>query len=189
MAWLTWVLIGVVALILLSTVLLYNGLVTRRQRVREAWSDIDVQLKRRHDLVPNLVETVKGYAAHEKGVFEAVTQARAAAVGAGAAGPQERGRAEAGLSGALRSLFAVAERYPELKAVEQFNQLSANLTETENKLEYARGFYNVQVRDYNNAVQTFPAVMLANAFGFQPAEFFQVADSGERAAPKVAFGG
>lgn len=189
MSWPLWLLLVVVVLLVLSVALLFNGLVKRRQRVGEAWADIDVQLKRRHDLIPNLVETVKGYATHERGVFDEVTQARAQAVSAGAAGPAARATAENALSASLRSLFAVAEAYPQLKAVEQFNQLSTNLRDTENKIEYARTFYNVQVRDLNTAVQSFPGVLVAGAFGFKPAEFFGVAEPAERQAPKVAFGG
>ncbi len=192
MSWLSWVVLAVVAvvvvLLLVGVGLIYNQLVCRRQRVNEAWSDIDVQLKRRHDLIPNLVETVKGYAAHERGVFEEVTRARAQAVAAGSLQPAARAGAENALTAAVRSLFAVAERYPQLKAVEQFNQLSTNLRDTENKIEYSRGFYNVQVRDFNTAVQTFPSMLIARPFGFHPAQFFEVAEPIERTVPKVALG-
>ena len=188
MSWSVWVLIGLVVVVVVGAVLLYNGLVLRRQRVNEAWSDVDVQLKRRHDLIPNLVEAAKGYAAHERGVFEAVTRARAQAVSANGLGPEARAPIENALSASLRSVFAVAENYPQLKAVEQFNQLSTNLTETENKIEYSRTFYNVQVRDFNIAVQTFPQSLVASAFGFHRAEFFQVAEPAERETPKVALG-
>lgn len=188
MSWLLWVLVAVLILLLLAIGLMYNGFVTRRQRVNEAWGDIDVQLKRRHDLIPNLVETVKGYAAHERGVFEGVTRARTQAIAAGAQAPEARAVAENALTASLRSLFAVAENYPQLKAVEQFNQLATNLRDTENKIEYARSFYNVQVRDFNTAIQTFPGALMAGMFGFHAAEFFGVAEPVERQAPKVVLG-
>jgi LemA protein len=178
--------VGVV--VVLAVVVLYNRLVALRQRVREAWSDIDVQLKRRHDLIPNLVETVKGYAAHERGVFDEVTRARASAVAAGAQGPPERATAENALSGALRSLFAVAEAYPQLQAVQEFKDLSENLTATEDKIEFARRFYNGQARDYNTALQTFPTVVLAGLFGFKPVDYFEVTQPAEREVPQVKFG-
>ena len=179
------VIAAVLALFLIAT---YNRLVTLRQRVREAWSDIDVQLKRRHDLIPNLVETVKGYAAHERQTFEAVTNARAAAVAAGARGsPQERAQAENMLTGALRSLFAVAEAYPALQAVQEFKDLSENLTATEDKIAFARRFYNGNVRDYNTALMTFPTNVLGGAFGFAPDQYFEVADARERETPQVKF--
>jgi LemA protein len=189
MSWLYWVVLAVVLVLMVGVGFLYNSLVLRRQRMNEAWSDIDVQLKRRHDLIPNLIETVKGYAAHERGVFDEVTRARARAVAAGALGPEARAPVENALSTSLRSLLAVAENYPQLKAVEQFNQLSANLRETENKIEYSRSFYNVQVRDLNIAVQTFPSTLVAHAFGFRRAEFFQGAERAEREVPKVALAG
>ena len=188
MSWLSWGLLLVVVLLLAGIGLIYNQLVLRRQRVNEAWSDIDVQLKRRHDLIPNLVETVKGYAAHERGVFEEVTRARAQAVAAGSLQPTARAAAENALTASVRSLFAVAENYPQLKAVEQFNQLATNLRDTENKIEYSRAFYNVQVRDFNTVVQTFPSMLVARPFGFHPAQFFEIAEAVERAVPKVALG-
>ncbi|HUZ88593.1 MAG TPA: LemA family protein [Candidatus Acidoferrales bacterium] len=166
---------------------LFNRLVTLRQRVKEAWADIDVQLKRRHDLIPNLVETVKGYATHERSVFDAVTQARAGAVAAGSKSPAERVVPENALSGALRSLFAVAEAYPQLRAVEQFKQLSENLTDTENKIQFARRFYNGQVRDLDTALQSFPYLLLAGPLGFKAAEYFELGEPAEREAPKVSF--
>ncbi len=186
MSWIYWVVLGIVALLIAAIAVIFNGLVLRRQRVNEAWSDIDVQLKRRHDLIPNLVETVKGYAGHERGVFESVTNARANAISAGKLGPEARATAENALTASLRSLFAVVENYPQLKAIEQFNQLTANLRETENKLEYARNFYNVQVRDLNIAVQSFPSMLVAQLFGFRRAEFFGIAEPVEREVPKVA---
>jgi LemA protein len=188
MSWIYWVILTLVVLLVAGVGLVFNGLVVRRQRVNEAWSDIDVQLKRRHDLIPNLVETVKGYAAHERAVFENVTRARAQAVAAGTLGPEARAAAENVLTASLRSLFAVAENYPQLKAIEQFNQLSANLRETENKIEYSRSFYNVQVRDFNIAVQTFPSMVVAQLVSFHRAEFFGIAERAEREVPKVALG-
>ena len=182
------VLIVIVAALALFLIATYNRLVTLRQRVKEAWADIDVQLKRRWDLIPNLVETVKGYAAHEAGVFQRVTEARAAAINAGATGsPQERAQAENMLTSALRSVFAVAENYPQLQAVQEFKDLSENLTATEDKIAFARRFYNGNVRDYNTALQTFPTNLLAGTFGFRSEQYFELADVSEREAPKVRF--
>ena len=181
------VLIVIVVLLAVLVIGAYNRLVTLRQRVSEAYSDIDVQLKRRHDLIPNLVETVKGYAAHERGVFDEVTQARANAIAAGSAAPAQRAQAENVLSGALRSLFAVAEAYPQLQAVQEFKDLSENLTATEDKIAFARRFYNGSVRDYNTALQTFPTVLFAQMFGFKPSEYFEVAEATEREVPQVKF--
>jgi len=165
----------------------YNSLVKKRNRTQEAWSEIDVELKRRHDLIPNLVSTVQGYAAHEKGTFEAVTQARANAVTAGATGdPSQIAPAENALSGALRSLFAVAENYPQLRAVESFLQLQETLTATEDKVEYARRYYNTSARDYNIALQSFPRNVIAGPFGFKAVAFFG-ADEEDRAVPQVSF--
>jgi LemA protein len=181
------VVLAIVVIVVLFVVLTYNRLITLRQRVKEAFSDIDVQLKRRHDLIPNLVETVKGYAAHERGVFDEVTQARAGAIAAGAQGPQQRAAAEDMLTGALRSLFAVAEAYPQLQAVQEFKDLSENLRDTEDKIQFARRFYNSQVRDYNTALQTFPTVLLAGAMGFTSSEYFEVEAPSDREVPKVSF--
>jgi LemA protein len=181
------VVLAIVVILVLFLVLTYNRLITLRQRVKEAFSDIDVQLKRRHDLIPNLVETVKGYAAHERGVFDEVTQARAGAIAAGAQGPQQRAAAEDMLTGALRSLFAVAEAYPQLQAVQEFKDLSENLRDTEDKIQFARRFYNSQVRDYNTALQTFPTVLLAGAMGFTSSEYFEVEAPSDREVPKVSF--
>ena len=165
----------------------YNSLVKKRNRTQEAWSEIDVELKRRHDLIPNLVSTVQGYAAHEQGTFEAVTQARANAVTAGATGdPSQIAPAENALSGALRSLFAVAENYPQLRAVESFVQLQETLTATEDKVEYARRYYNTSARDYNIALQSFPRNVIAGPFGFKAVAFFG-ADEEDRAVPQVSF--
>ncbi len=185
------VLIVVIVVVLLALGLWagYNGLVKRRNRTQEAWSEIDVELKRRHDLIPNLVSTVQGYAAHEKGTFEAVTQARANAVTAGATGdPDQIAPAENALSGALRSLFAVAENYPQLRAVESFKQLQETLTATEDKIEYARRYYNTSARDYNIALQSFPRNVIAGPFGFKAVAFFAT-DEEERAVPQVSFSG
>lgn len=179
------VILVILALFLITT---YNRLITLRQRVKEAWSDIDIQLKRRHDLIPNLVETVKGYAAHERGTFDDVTKARADAVAAGASGsPQQMAQAENVLSGALRSLFAVAEAYPQLQAVQEFKDLSENLTATEDKIAFARRFYNGNVRDYNTALQTFPTNILAGVFRFGPEQYFELADQTDREVPQVKF--
>ncbi len=171
----------------LGAVVSYNSLVRRRTRTQEAWSQIDVELKRRHDLIPNLVETVKGYAAHERGTLESVTAARTAAMAAGATGdPAAIGPAEGALTRSLRSLFAVAEAYPQLRAVESFVALQEELTATENRIEFARRYYNTSARDYDIAVQTFPRNLLARNLGFQPVAFYQ-ADGGDRAVPAVSF--
>jgi LemA protein len=183
------IIIVIVVLLALSLWAVFNGLVKRRNRTQEAWSEIDVELKRRHDLIPNLVSTVQGYAAHEQGTFEAVTQARANAVTAGATGdPNKIAPAENALSGALRSLFAVAENYPQLRAVESFLQLQETLTATEDKLEYARRYYNTSARDYNIALQSFPRNLIAGPFGFKAVAFF-AADEDDRAVPQVTFPG
>ena len=182
------VLIAIVVILALFLITTYNRLITLRQRVKEAWSDIDIQLKRRHDLIPNLVETVKGYAAHESGTFQAVTQARANAVTAGASGsPQQMAQAENVLTGALRSLFAVAEAYPQLQAIQEFKDLSENLTATEDKIAFARRFYNGNVRDFNTALQTFPTNILAGMFGFKAEQYFELADQADRDVPQVKF--
>jgi LemA protein len=184
-----WIVLAIVVILMLVGVLAFNGLVRRRNRTKEAWSQIDVELKRRHDLIPNLVNTVKGYAAHESGTFEAVTRARAAAVSAGAtADPAQIAPAEDALSSSLRSLFAVAENYPTLRAVESFKGLQEELTATEDKLEYARRYYNTSARDYNTAIQTFPRTLIAGPFGFTPVAFFEVTDAADRAVPVVDFG-
>jgi LemA protein len=181
------ILVVVVLVVAGAAVLLYNGLVRRRNRTQESWSQIDVELKRRHDLIPNLVETVKGYAAHERETFEAVTSARAAAVTAGATGdPAKIAPAEGLLSQSLRSLFAVAENYPQLRAAETFLQLQEQLIATEDKVEYARRYYNTSARDYNIALQTFPRNLLAGAFGFRAVSFFEAGEP-DRAVPEVRF--
>lgn len=163
---------------------LYNGLVTAKMRVSESWSGIDVQLKRRSDLIPNLIETIKGYAKHEKSVFENVTKARTALMGAKDA--KEAAAADNMLTGALKTLFAVAEAYPALRASENFKQLQDELSDTESKIAYARQFYNSNVMEYNTKIAVFPNVILAGTFGFKPSEFFE-AEEGEKKAPKVDF--
>jgi LemA protein len=186
------VLIVVIVVVVLVALLLwaaFNGLVKKRNRTQEAWSEIDVELKRRHDLIPNLVSTVEGYASHERGTFEAVTKARADAVSAGATGdPAKIAPAENVLSGALRSLFAVAENYPQLRAVESFTQLQETLTATEDKIEFARRYYNTSARDFDTALQTFPRNLIAGMFNFKAVAFFG-ADDADRAVPQVTFPG
>src|SRR2546427_5802776 len=183
-----WIVIAVVALLVVWFVFTYNRLVTARNRTQEAWSEIDVELKRRHDLIPNLMNTVQGYMGHERGTLEAVTNARAAAVAAGATGdPAKIGAAENMLSQSLRSLFAVSENYPDLKAITAFTNLQEQLTATEDKIEFSRRFYNGNVRDYNIKLQTLPTSLIAGVLGFKPFGFFQ-ADEGDRAVPQVNFG-
>ncbi len=179
-----WILIGVVVILVLWFIAVYNGIVTLRNRTQEAWSDIDVQLKRRHDLIPNLVETVKGYAKHEKELFEKVTQARAEAINA--KGAAEASEKENILSGALKSVFAVAENYPELKASENFQKLQDELTDTENKVEAARRFYNGNVRDFNIKIQVFPNNIFAGIISAKPFELFET-EAGEKETPEVKF--
>lgn len=181
-----WILLGIIIAAVLWLVGVYNGLIRLRNRVDEAWSDIDVQLKRRYDLIPNLVETVKGYARHEESVLMKVTEARANAMQAH--GQQEQAKAENVLSGALKSLFALSENYPNLKANENFAKLQDELTDTENKIQAARRFYNGNVRDFNTKLQVFPTNLLAGTFGFKPREFFEIAEASERENVKVTFG-
>ena len=182
-----WIVLGVIVVIVLWVITVYNGLVAMRQRVGQAFADIDVQLKQRHDLIPNLVETVKGYAAHERGTLEAVTQARNTAVAA--QGPAQQAAAENMLSGALRQLFALSEAYPDLKANANFQQLQAELTDIENKLAAARRFFNNAVQEYNTGIQQFPAALFAGMFGFGPREFFDVGEERKTLdqAPQVKF--
>ncbi len=181
----TLILIVIAAVIILWVIVAYNGLVTLRNRVKEAWSDIDVQLKRRYDLIPNLVETVKGYAKHESSAFENVTKARAMAMGA--TGPAQKGEAENMLSGALKSLFAVAEAYPDLKASANFGKLQDELSDTENKIQAARRFYNSNVLMLNTKIEHFPSNLIAGAFGFAKSEFFELTDAAQREVVKVSF--
>jgi len=182
---LTNIIIAIIVVIVLWLILTFNGLVRRRYHVREAWSDIDVQLKRRHDLIPNLVETVKGYAAHERELFEKVSAARAAAMGAST--KDEKAKTEDTLSGTLKTLFAVAENYPQLKANENFMQLQNELSDTENKIQAARRFYNGNVMDYNTKIETFPTDLMAGMFGFKKEEFFGTENAGEREPVQVKF--
>ena len=180
-----WIILGLVVLLAIYLIALYNGLVTKRNRVDNAWAQIEVQLKRRRDLIPNLVETVKGYAAHERGTFEAVTQARAAA--AGAQGPAATAEAEGFLTQALGKLFAVAEAYPDLKASTNFLDLQAQLKDTEDKIAVSRQVYNDTVLTFNNAIQVFPAVLIASPFGFTKREFYEIEDAADREVPEVSF--
>ncbi len=178
------IILVVVALIIVWLIAIYNGLIKLRNRVDEAWSDIDVQLKRRYDLIPNLINTVKGYASHEKETFQNVTEARARAMGAKDA--KEQAQAENMLSDTLKSLFAVAEAYPELKANENFLELQRELTDTEDKIQASRRFYNGNVRDFNTKIQVFPNNMLVGMFSFKAYEFFE-ADEAEKENVKVEF--
>jgi len=185
----TWIVIGVAVVFVLWIIMVYNGLVAMRQRVNQAFADIDVQMKLRHDLIPNLVETVKGYAGHERGTLEAVVQARNAAIQAQSGGVQAQAAAENALSGTLRQLFALSEAYPDLKANTNFQQLQGELSDIENKLAAARRFYNNAVQEYNTGIQQFPAVLLAGSLGFSSKGFFDVGE--DRAtfdkAPQVKF--
>ena len=180
----SYIVLAVAVVFALWLIGVFNSLVRSRNRVKEAWSDIDVQLKRRYDLIPNLVETVKGYASHESGVLENVIKARSAAMNAHSVG--EHGQAENMLSGALKSLFALSESYPQLRAVESFTKLQDELSDTENKVQAARRFYNTNVLDLNTKIEQFPTNFVASSFGFKKEEFFQMAE-GEREPVKVAF--
>jgi LemA protein len=180
-----WVVIALIAVAIFWLIGVYNSLIRLRNQTDEAWSDIDVQLKRRYDLIPNLVETVKGYAKHERELFENVTKARTAAMGA--QGIAEKGKAENMLAGTLKSLFAVAENYPDLKANQNFLKLQDELADTENKIQAARRFYNGNVRDFNTKTQIFPNNMIAGMMGFKDYEFFEIEEAGEREPVKVNF--
>jgi len=182
-----WIIVGIIVILIIIFIAIYNGLVRTRNQVKNAWAQIDVQLKRRHDLIPNLVETVKGYMKHERGTMEAVTNARAAAQQAVSAGAGERAKVEGELSSALGRLFAVAENYPDLKASQNFMALQEELTSTENKISFSRQFYNDSVMNYNNRIQMFPSNVVANMGGFKPSEFFEVTVAEEKEAPKVSF--
>jgi len=175
----------ILAILIAWIVFTFNKLVRLKNRAKEAWADIEVQLKRRHDLIPNLVETVKGYAAHEREVFEKVTEARARAMGAKTM--KERAEAENYLSETLKTLFAVAENYPDLKASTNFLELQRELVDAEDKIQAARRFYNANVRDLNIMIESFPANIIASAFGFKKMEFFEIPEAAEREAPKVKF--
>jgi LemA protein len=182
-----YIIIGIVVLLLLLFVFTYNGLVRLRNQVRNAWAQIDVQLKRRHDLIPNLVETVKGYMQYERATLEAVTNARNLAQKAIGSGVGAQAKAEDELSGALSRLLAVVERYPDLKANQNFLALQEELTSTENKISFSRQYYNDSVLGYNNKIQMFPSNMVANMTGFKAGEFFEVTVAAEKEAPKVSF--
>jgi LemA protein len=182
-----YIIIGVVVILLLMMASTYNSLVRLRNRVKNAWAQIDVQLKRRHDLIPNLVETAKGYMTHERGTFEAVTKARNLAQQAVGNGVGAQSEAEAGLSGALSRLLLVVENYPDLKANQNFLALQEELTSTENKISFSRQFYNDSVLRYNNKTQMFPSNVMAGMMGFKASEFFEVTAAEEREAPKVSF--
>jgi LemA protein len=175
----------VLVLIVIFVIGMYNSLVRLKVTCDNAWADIDVQLKRRYDLIPNLVETVKGYAGHEKGTLEAVINARNRAMSA--SGPVDKAQAENMLSGALKSLFALSEAYPQLRAVESFTSLQNSLTQIEDAVQNARRYYNAVVRDLNTKIQQFPSNIFANMLGFKPREFFEVSAAAEREAPKVSF--
>ena len=182
---LTNILIIVAVIIILWLILTYNSLVRRRYRIREAWSDIEVQLKRRYNLIPNIVETVKGYMTHERQVFEEVTNARTRAIGATTR--EEKAGAENALSNTLKTLFAVSENYPELKANANFLDLQRELADTENKIQAARRFYNGNAMDYNTAIDSFPTNLIAGMFGFRKEEFFGIESEVEREPVKVKF--
>jgi LemA protein len=182
-----WIVLGVIVLFVVVVVGMYNGLVRLKVQCDNAWSDIDVQLKRRYDLIPNLVETVKGYAAHEKGTLEGVVAARNQAMTAD--GPAAKAQAEGMLTSALRQVFALAEAYPQLRAVESFTQLQATLNQIEDSVQNARRYYNAVVRDFNTKIAVFPSNIIANMFNFKTREFFEISAPAERETPKVSFGG
>src|SRR5262245_21367976 len=184
----TWIVLGVIAVLVIGLVMIYNGLVAMRQRVNQSFADIDVQLRQRHDLIPNLVETVKGYAAHESGTFEDIVKARNTAMSAQSTG--DKIAAENALTGALGKMFALAEAYPELKANANFQQLQSELSDLENKLSASRRFFNNSVQEYNTGIQRFPAVLLAGMLGFTQKEFFDVGAEERKTldqAPQVKF--
>jgi LemA protein len=182
-----WIILGVVVVLLIILMATFNGLVRLRNQVKNAWAQIDVQLKRRYDLIPNLVETVKGYMTHERETMEAVTNARNLAQSLSSAGAAERGKAEGELSSALARLLAVAENYPNLKANQNFLALQEELTSTENKISFSRQYYNDSVLSYNNKTQMFPSSIIAGMTGFKASEFFEVTVAAEKEAPKVKF--
>jgi len=179
------IVLGIVVVIVLWAIGVFNGLIKLKNRTNEAWSDIDVQLKRRHDLIPNLIETVKGYAAHEKQTFESVTNARAKAISAQGIG--EKAKAEDMLSNTLKTLFAVAEAYPDLKANVNFLELQRELSDTENKIQASRRFYNGNVRDLNIRIETFPSRIIAGMLGFKKRDFFEIENAAEKEVPQVKF--
>ena len=177
--------LAVIGAVVLAVIVIYNGLVRLRAQADNAWSDIDVQLKRRYDLIPNLVETVKGYAGHERATLDAVVSARGRAMTA--AGPAAKAEAEGALTQALRQVFALAEAYPQLRAVESFTQLQASLNQIEDAVQNARRYYNAVVRDLNTRIAQFPSNLIAGTFGFTPREFFELTSDAERQAPRVSF--
>ena len=185
MSTILWIIVILIAVIVIWFIGVYNGLIRLKNRTDEAWSDIDVQLKRRYNLIPNLVETVKGYATHERQLFENVTKARSAAMSA--TGVAEKGKAENMLSNTLKSLFAVAENYPQLRASENFAKLQDELSDTENKIQAARRFYNGNVRDFNIKIQVFPNNIVAGMLGFKAREFFEIEEEAAREPVKVKF--
>jgi len=180
-----YIIIAIILIAFFWAIGIFNGLIRLKNRTDEAWSDIDVQLKRRHDLIPNLIETVKGYAAHEKQAFESVTNARAKAISAQGIG--EKAKAEDALSGTLKTLFAVAEAYPELKANTNFLSLQTELSDTENKIQAARRFYNGNVRDLNIRIESFPSNIVAKMLNFQKRDFFEVENVADKEVPQVKF--
>ncbi len=182
---LNYILIGVGVLAIFWLIALFNKLITLKNRVAEAWSDIDVQLKRRYDLIPNLIETVKGYATHEKDLLESVTQARSNAMNAGSV--EEKGVSENALTSTLKSLFAVSENYPDLKANQNFAKLQDELSDTENKIQASRRFYNGNVRDFNTAIEKFPGNLFAKSMNFMAKEFFTIDEEIQRQTPQVKF--
>ena len=182
----SWLILAVIVAVAIAVIAIYNGLVKLRVLASNAWSDIDVQLKRRHDLIPNLVETVKGYAGHERDTFESVTRARQQAVDLKGASPEQRAQAENMLTQTLRSLFAVAEAYPDLRASENFRDLQQTLDSLEDAIQNSRRYYNAVVRDYNTKIEVFPSNLVANGFRFERREFFEIAEP-ERETPRVQF--
>jgi LemA protein len=182
-----WLIIGIIVILLIAFVAIYNGLVRLRNQVKNAWAQIDVQLKRRHDLIPNLIEMVKGYMKYERATLEAITKARTVAQQANTASPGERGKAEGELSSALNRLLAVVERYPDLKASQNFMSLQEELASTENKISFSRQFYNDSVMQFNNQIQMFPSNVVAGMTGFKQGEFFEVTVPEEKEVPKVSF--
>ena len=182
-----WILLAVVVLAVIFVISMHNGLVSLKVQCDNAWSDIDVQLKRRYDLIPNLVETVKGYAAHEQGTLEGVVAARNRAMNT--QGPAAKAEAEGALTSALRQVFALAEAYPQLRAVESFTQLQNTLNQIEDSVQNARRYYNAVVRDFNTKIAQFPSNIIAGMFNFKPREFFEISAPAEREVPKVSFGG
>ena len=180
-----YIILAVVAVLLLGAVVIYNKLVTNKNLVAEGWSGIDVQLKRRNDLIPNLIETVKGYMGHERGVLEKVTELRAQSLSAQGVG--DKARVEGALGAALANLFAVAENYPDLKASQNFMELQKSLADIEDQIQLARRYYNGTARNYNILIQSFPSNLVADTFKFTPVEYFEIEEAAERAVPKVAF--